>query len=113
MPLSIGDVVDAKYRVVRLIGEGGMGVVFEGEHTRIRRRVAIKTLHPQTTTAEAVQRFEREAQAAGRIGNEHILEVLDLGTLATGEHYMVMEYLDGETLAQRLADGGTMSLADM
>jgi serine/threonine-protein kinase len=108
MALSIDDVLDGKYRVVRLIGEGGMGTVYEGEHVRIKRRVAIKALLPSIATVEGIERFEREAQAAGEIGNEHILEVLDLGMLASGEHYMVMEYLDGQTLAQRLADRGRL-----
>jgi serine/threonine-protein kinase len=110
MALNVGDVVDDKYRIVRLLGEGGMGAVYEGENTRIHRRVAIKVLHQGVAqTADAVQRFEREAQAAGRIGNEHIVEVLDLGTLPAGDHYMVMEYLDGESLADRIKNGGAMS----
>jgi serine/threonine-protein kinase len=77
--------------------------VYEGENVRIRRRVAIKALHAATATnAEAVQRFEREAQAAGRIGSDHILEVLDLGTLPNNDRFMVMEYLDGEPLSARI-----------
>src|SRR5450432_2290034 len=81
--LSTGEIIDGKYRIIRLIGEGGMGAVYEGENTRIHRKVAIKVLHAGVAeTAEAVQRFEREAQAAGRIGSEHIVEVLDLGNFA-------------------------------
>src|SRR5260221_820693 len=103
MSLEIGQIIEGKYRIVRLIGEGGMGAVYEGENVRIRRRVAIKVLHAATATnAEAVQRFEREAQAAGRIGSDHILEVLDLGTLANNDRFMVMEYLDGEPLSSRI-----------
>jgi eukaryotic-like serine/threonine-protein kinase len=98
-----GQVLDGKYRIVRLIGEGGMGAVFEGENVRISRRVAIKVLHGAALEkAETVQRFEREAQAAGRIGSDHILEILDLGTLSDGERYMVMEFLNGETLSARI-----------
>jgi serine/threonine-protein kinase len=98
-----GQVLDGKYRIVRLIGEGGMGAVFEGENVRISRRVAIKVLHGAALEkAETVQRFEREAQAAGRIGSDHILEILDLGTLPDGERYMVMEFLNGETLSARI-----------
>ena len=105
-----GQVLDGKYRIVRLIGEGGMGAVFEGENVRIRRRVAIKVLHGAAlSNAETVQRFEREAQAAGRIGNEHILEILDLGVLADGERYMVMEYLAGEALSARIRRLGRMT----
>jgi serine/threonine protein kinase len=103
MSLEPGQVIEGKYRIKRLIGEGGMGAVFEGENTRIQRRVAIKVLHPSFTgNKDVTQRFERESQAAGRIGNDHILEVLDMGTLADGSHFMVLEFLDGEPLSARV-----------
>src|SRR5450432_1813157 len=103
MSLEVGQLVDDKYRIVRMIGEGGMGAVFEGENVRINRKVAIKVLHAAFTgNSEVMQRFEREAQAAGRIGNDHILEVLDLGALPTGDRFMVMEFLDGEPLNGRI-----------
>ncbi|MBX3181450.1 MAG: serine/threonine protein kinase [Polyangiaceae bacterium] len=103
MSLSTGDIIDGKYRIVRLIGEGGMGAVYEGENMRIHRRVAIKVLHAGVAgSADAVQRFEREAQAAGRIGSQHIVEVLDLGDLMTGDRYLVMEYMDGDSLSERI-----------
>lgn len=101
--LGVGDLIDGKYQIVRVIGEGGMGVVYEGLNTRIHRRVAIKVLHASLAgTGDVVARFEKEAQAAGRIGSKHIVEVLDLGNLPNGDRYMVMEYLDGESLGQRL-----------
>ncbi len=101
--LSTGDILDGKYRIVRLIGEGGMGAVYEGENTRIHRRVAIKVLHAGVAEqAEAVARFEREAQAAGRIGSDHIVEVLDLGALPNGDRYLVMEFLEGDGLGTRI-----------
>ena len=82
-----------------------MGAVYEGENTRIHRKVAIKVLHSAVAaTGEAVARFEREAQAAGRIGSEHIVEVLDLGNLASGDRYMVMEFMDGDSLSGRIRD---------
>jgi hypothetical protein len=103
MGVEIGQVIDGKYRVVARIGEGGMGAVFAGEHLRLHRRVAIKVLHAaMARDAEVVRRFEREAQAAGKIGNDHILEVLDIGELPGGERFMVMEFLDGEPLNARL-----------
>jgi serine/threonine-protein kinase len=103
MPLEPGNLIDSKYHVLRCIGEGGMGAVYLGENTRIRRRVAIKVLHASVAeNAEVVQRFEREAQAAGCIGNDHILEVLDIGALPNGERYIVMEFLDGEPLSRRM-----------
>ncbi|MBM4363955.1 MAG: serine/threonine protein kinase, partial [Deltaproteobacteria bacterium] len=109
MSLQLGQVLDGKYRIVRVIGEGGMGAVYEGENTRIRRRVAIKLLHAGVASnTEMVQRFEREAQVAGTVGNDHILEILDLGSLPSGERYMVMEFLDGETLTDRIQSLGKL-----
>jgi serine/threonine-protein kinase len=106
MALETGDIIDGKYRITGLIGEGGMGAVYAGENVRIQRRVAIKVLHTAfTANTEVVQRFEREAQAAGRIGNDHIMEVLDLGTLPNGDLFLVMEFLDGEPLSARLERG--------
>jgi eukaryotic-like serine/threonine-protein kinase len=110
MLLEPGQVIDGKYRLVRIIGTGGMGAVYEGENTLIRRRVAIKVLHAaNTNSADSVRRFEREAQAAGQIGNDHILEVLDLGSLPNGDRYLVMEFLDGETLAERIERFGRLT----
>jgi serine/threonine protein kinase len=110
MPVEIGQLIEGKYRIVRLVGEGGMGSVYEGQAVRINRRVAIKVLHAAFSgNEEVMQRFEREAQAAGRIGNDHILEVLDLGSLPDGDHYIVMEFLDGESLSARIRARGRVS----
>jgi serine/threonine-protein kinase len=101
--LVSGEIIDGKYRVVRLLGQGGMGSVYQGENVRIGRPVAIKVMHASLAReADLVERFEREAKAAGRIGSSHIVDVLDLGELRTRERYMVMEFLDGESLATRL-----------
>ncbi|MBL8740388.1 MAG: protein kinase, partial [Myxococcales bacterium] len=103
MSIAIGQVVDGKYRIVRLLGQGAMGAVFEGENTRIKRRVAIKVLPAAVAEKkDLVDRFEREAQAAGRIGSEHIVDILDLGELPDGARYLVMEYLEGESLGDRI-----------
>src|SRR3954466_9765996 len=103
MGLQTGQIIEGKYSILRLLGEGGMGSVYEGENVRIHRKVAIKVLHAAVAAkADVVQRFEREAQAAGRIGSEHIVEVLDLGNLPEGDRFMVMEYLDGESLGDRI-----------
>jgi tRNA A-37 threonylcarbamoyl transferase component Bud32 len=110
MSLKVGDRIEGKYEIKRLLGEGGMGAVYEGENTLIHRRVAIKVLHSGVAALEeAVKRFENEAQAAGRIGSEHIVEVLDLGRLNSGDRYMVMEYLKGESLSARIAARGRLS----
>ncbi len=107
MKPAIGTILDNKYRIVRELGTGGMGAVYEGENTRIRRRVAIKLLHASVSSQEeAVKRFEREAQAAAQIGSDHICEVLDMGVLHDGTRYMVMEYLEGETLGARIKRSG-------
>src|SRR6185295_6492862 len=110
MSLKIGDRIDGKYEIKRLLGEGGMGAVYEGENTLIHRRVAFKVLHSGVAALEeAVKRFENEAQAAGRIGSDHIVEVLDLGRLESGDRYMVMEFLKGESLSARISTRGRLS----
>jgi serine/threonine-protein kinase len=101
--LALGDVIDGKYRVVRQIGEGGMGAVFEGLNVRLNRRVAIKVMHALVAKhKKLVARFEREAQAAANVDSLHVANVFDIGDLPNGERYMVMEYLDGESLQARL-----------
>src|SRR6266540_1753049 len=98
-----GRVVDHRYRVLRKIGEGGMGTVYVGEHIEIGKEVAIKILHPAfSTEKELVERFRREARAASRIGHPNIIDVTDFGTTDDGCAYFVMEYLDGIDLADVL-----------
>ena len=109
MSLEPGQLIDGKYRIAKMIGEGGMGAVYLGENVRINRKVAIKVLHASYTgNEEVMQRFEREAQAAGRIGNDHILEVLDIGQLPDGDHFIIMEFLDGEPLSGRIKSSGRL-----
>jgi serine/threonine-protein kinase len=103
MEFGVGAVIDGKYELTAVLGTGGMGVVYEGRNLRIARRVAIKVLNAASAeNDEAVARFEQEAQAAGRIGSKHIVEVLDLGHLPNGDRYMVMEFLEGESLRERM-----------
>ncbi len=109
MGLAEGQVIEGKYSIVRMIGEGGMGAVYEGENLRIRRKVAIKVLHAGVAeSTDAVSRFQREAQAAGQIGSDHIVEVIDLGVLPDGDYFMVMEFLQGESLGARLERKGRL-----
>ena len=100
------------YRVTQLLGEGGMGAVYLAEHPGIGRRVAVKVLLPQLARdQEMVIRFFNEARAANAVHHPGIVEVLDFGTLPTGAPYIVMEYLDGESLGSRLASAGRLALA--
>jgi serine/threonine-protein kinase len=113
MSLEGGQILDGKYRVIRPIGEGGMGAVYEAEHMRIERRVAIKVLRPDAAVRpELISRFQKEARVAAKIASRHVCDVLDLGDLPTGEAYIVMEYLDGEGLDARLKSLGKFSVRE-
>src|SRR5262245_49871947 len=110
MQLTIGETYARKYRIARVLGEGAMGAVYEAENVLIRRRVAIKVLHAHIAQkADTLLRFEKEAQAAGRIGSTHIVEVLDMGELLGGDRYMVMEFLEGTTLDKRIRSRGRLT----
>ena len=96
-----GQVVDGRYRVIGLIGEGGMGAVYEAEHMEIGRRVAIKIMHAvYSSHPETMARFRQEARSATQIGHPNIVEVTDSGTTAEGRLFFVMELLCGLDLAQ-------------
>jgi serine/threonine protein kinase len=110
----ISRTIGSKYVVRAVLGEGGMGTVFEAEHLTIGRSVAVKVLHPnQARKKDAVRRFHQEARAAGAIGHPNICEVYDLGTLDDGSPYLVMEKLVGETLADRIAAEGGLPFEDV
>jgi len=101
--LPSGHLVDGKYRLGRLIGEGGMGAVYEAEHTGLGAAVAIKLLNEGfTTDQKAVSRFRREGRAAAAIRHENIVAVYDTGTSEQGVPFLVMELLDGESLSSFL-----------
>ncbi|WP_437774690.1 protein kinase domain-containing protein [Sorangium sp. So ce1097] len=108
-PVNVGDVLADKYEVERVLGEGGMGVVVAARHLLLGERVAIKFLLPKARErADLVARFLREGQAAARIRSEHVTRVYDVGTLARGEPYLVMEYLEGTDLKALLRDRGPL-----
>jgi serine/threonine-protein kinase len=108
---AVGSVVAGKLRIVRQLGAGGMGAVYEVEHEITRHRRALKLLHAQMADVPSVvERFLREASAAGRIGNPHIVETFDAGYLDTGEPYIVMELLQGKTLANLLEEKGPLDI---
>ncbi|HTB76104.1 MAG TPA: serine/threonine-protein kinase [Polyangiaceae bacterium] len=106
-----GDILARKYRVERVLGAGGMGVVVAACHLQLHQKVAIKFLLPEAlSNAEAVERFAREARAAVKITSEHVARVIDVGTLDTGAPYMVMEFLEGHDLAQWVRLRGSLLL---
>jgi serine/threonine-protein kinase len=104
-----GPLFEGAYRVFRVIGEGGMGTVYEGLQLRLNKRVAIKVMSRElAANTEALARFRREAEVTSSIGHPHIVHVTDFGSTPTGEPFMVMEYLDGEDLECRLRRVGRM-----
>jgi serine/threonine protein kinase len=106
----IGTYIDGRYLIKRIVGEGGMGLVYEAEHVEIGRRVAVKVLHAMyTRQTEVLARFRSEARAATRIGHPHIIDVFDSGTTVDGAVYFVMEFLEGRDLGQLIEDVGPLS----
>jgi serine/threonine-protein kinase len=106
-----GDVLAGKYRVERVLGVGGMGVVVAAWHEQLETRVALKFLLPDALgNPEAVNRFLREARAAVKITGEHVARVSDVGQLENGAPYIVMEYLEGLDLAAWLQQRGSLRI---
>jgi eukaryotic-like serine/threonine-protein kinase len=107
-----GDVLAGKFRIERVLGVGGMGMVVSAMHLHLDERVAIKFLLPEALgNAEAVARFGREARAAVKIKSEHVARVTDVGALDSGAPYMVMELLRGQDLSELLRDHGALPVA--
>jgi serine/threonine-protein kinase len=104
----LGKVVDGRYRVLEVIGRGGMGVVYRVEHLRMGKIAAMKVLHRDLATdPEVVHRFEREAAAVSKLHHPHTVQVFDFGT-AQGAMYLIMEYVRGRDLAQVIERDGPM-----
>jgi serine/threonine protein kinase len=104
--LRPGTIVGDSYEVIRLLGQGGMGAVWEARHLRLPdKRVVVKVLLYGATEPVALARFRREAEIASKLGHPNIVQVLDFNTLADGSPYIVLELLQGESLAARLARG--------
>jgi eukaryotic-like serine/threonine-protein kinase len=112
VPLEAGAVLAKKYRVEARVGEGGTGVVLAATHIPFQQKVAIKVLRTALASDEIRLRFEREARAIERIQSEHVVLVLDVGALADGSPYMVMEYLEGRDLARVLREDGPLAVED-
>jgi len=108
---KVGLLLNDRYLIVRKLGEGGMGAVYEAKHQLTGRRLAIKCLHPQfQNNREVVERFHREAQAATAVGNEHIIEVTDMGAFEDKSPFIVLEFLDGIEFAKLLEDHPAMPI---
>jgi serine/threonine-protein kinase len=108
-----GQILAGKFRIERVLGQGGMGIVVAATHLQLDERVALKFLLPEAlVNPEAVERFAREARAAVKIKSEHVARVSDVGTLESGSPYMVMEYLQGEDLAAWVRRSGAMATPD-
>jgi tRNA A-37 threonylcarbamoyl transferase component Bud32 len=102
----IGTMISERYRIERLLGEGGMGAVFQAEHTLMRKRMAIKVLHPEMTRLpEVVARFEREAMAAAHIDHPHVVTATDFGKLEDGSFFLALEFVEGKSLRDVIALG--------
>lgn len=95
------------YQVVRLLGAGGMGVVYEAAHEQLKRRVAIKVLNTQlASNPQNAERFRNEARIVSAISHPGLVSIFEIGSLPSGQPYIVMEYLDGESLAHRITRCG-------
>jgi serine/threonine-protein kinase len=108
----IGEIV-GNYRILELIGEGGMGVVYLAEHPAMGRRAAVKVLHAGLAqNSEIATRFFNEARAANAVRHPGIVQVFDLGSLPSGAPYIIMEFLEGESLASRIRRVGRLAIGD-
>jgi eukaryotic-like serine/threonine-protein kinase len=106
----IGATLSGRYRVLRKIGEGGMGIVYEAEHVLIEKRVALKVLREDFSNRfDVVERFRQEARSASKIGHENIIDISDFGVTGGGANFFVMELLAGRDLAEELGRHGPLS----
>ncbi len=102
----IGTVISGRYLVKELLGEGGMGSVYLAEHTRMKKRVALKLLHPEMSeNAEVQSRFEREAMASAHIEHPNVAAATDFGRTEDGAYFLVLEYVEGTSLRDMLESG--------
>ncbi len=109
MNYAPNDVISGKYRLIESIGGGAMGEVFKAEHLMMHKTVAIKILHQDMSeSAEIVERFKREAQSAAAIDHSNLCAVMDFDMTSDNEFYLVMEYLEGDTLLKRIKQNHTL-----
>ena len=111
--LRPGDMLLQKYRVERVLGQGGMGIVVAARHVELGQVFAIKCMLPSALSEEgAIERFLREARAAAQIRSEHVVRVVDVGRLETGAPYMVMEHLSGSDLGAIVGARGALPVGE-
>jgi serine/threonine-protein kinase len=102
----VGQTIGGRYRIDRLLGEGGMGAVYEAEHTLMHKRVAVKVLHAEMSLmSEVVARFEREAMAAAHIEHPNVASATDFGKLDDGAFFLVLEFVEGQSLREAINKG--------
>ncbi len=112
-PVTEGQILAGKYRVEKVLGSGGMGVVVAAWHLELEQRVAVKFLHPLALErADTAERFRREARSAAKIRSEHVARVIDVGIMEGGVPYMVMEYLEGHDISDEMQKHGMLPIAD-
>lgn len=101
----IGETIDGRYQIERILGEGGMGLVYQVLHVALNKKFAMKVLRADVSRdAEIIERFKREAQSATAIGNQHIIDISDFGKLPDGSTYFIMEFLEGQDLTAAIED---------
>ncbi|MBX9721182.1 MAG: serine/threonine protein kinase, partial [Candidatus Obscuribacterales bacterium] len=114
MDALIGTTIDEKYRVLSLLGTGGLGTVYKAEQIELSRIVAIKVLHSTIVgDEEQMARFEQEARILSELEHPNIVRVYSVGTTANGLPYMSMEYVEGESLAARIVSSPALSAAEV
>ncbi len=102
----VGTTIDGRYEVESVLGEGGMGLVYKAKHIVLQKSLAVKVLRPDVSRdEEIITRFRQEAQSASAIGNQHIIDISDFGTLPDQSTYFVMEYLEGTDLTGAIEAG--------
>lgn len=108
----IGRTLDGRYRIENVLGEGGMGIVYKASHAVLGKQLAIKVLRPEVSRDhDVLTRFQQEAQSATAIGNQHIIDISDFGTLPDRSTYFVMEFLDGVSLTDAINEHAPLPIA--
>ena len=111
-PLDPGELIDERYKVVGVIGQGGTGRVYLVEQVFLKKKFALKTLNHTVSSTTTIRRFQQEAQAARGLNHPNLVRAVDFGVLKDGHPFFVMDFVEGQSLAQHLMKRGTMSVED-